>query len=265
MTKTSILTMAAIAAAVLALPSCTENGVSVNTSHNGRVESPFYSYTGSRELVDGALYVQRTQAGGVTTVVDRADFYDSTGNVLVGGVTLNGSSLASHATGEYYESTADPGFGGNHIWDVTGSGNHPSFTDTFPSPQALSISSPGYHYDGSISDNVPDTVSRSSFTVTWSGSGSNDVVIRLQYDSIYNARIADYFGRTIPSQNDTLVIVNTADDGSYTFSSAAFSGMPDTAWVEISVYRYGYETVTHGGMKYAIGVINGGRVTAEIH
>ncbi len=104
---------------------------------------------------------------------------------------------------QYMEVIDNPQFielGEEYIFTITGNSSVPSFSDSINFPvNETYITSPTYY----------GVVSRSGFDVTWESGNSTGTVMMFLMDA----------------QNDTTIYVETDNDGSYTFSSAALNGL----------------------------------------
>ena len=126
--------------------------------------------------------------------------------VQVNGITCNeytlgwDSDLNTYIYQEVIDNPIFIGLGEDYIFTIAGNANVSSFVDTiyFPVNETY-VTSPSYY----------GTVSLSGFDVAWESGNSTGTVMMFLMDA----------------QNDTTVYVETDNDGSYTFSSAALNGL----------------------------------------
>jgi hypothetical protein len=168
-----------------------------------------------------------------------AIFYDSVGQpVLSGGVTFNGTTLPVPPGSHSAFDQSSQNFSTTQSWNVSSSAVVPAISDTISPPSQFQVTFPV---------NLTDTVSKSSYTVTWNNPGLDSVYILLDYEATYSHMLD-----TSLHYAEIRSYVKVASTGTFTVPSSMFVGFPNAGVVSTYVIADNTKLITVHGHNYVL-------------
>jgi hypothetical protein len=167
----------------------------------------------------------------------RCVFYDTSGNITLGGLVTRNSVSIPHVI-SIYESRNSTTFNTTHVWEVAGQSSIPYIKDSVTAPSLFRISYPSLY---------TDTVSKLGFTCTYSDPLTDSIYVLIQYDSV-----SSVFRDTsvhYPSRTTYYVAANT---GSVSIPGTLLTSFPNKGVIRIIVGADKEKEITVNSRKFLL-------------